>query len=288
MPLNGQTKVVGVFGWPVKHSLSPPMQQAAFDALGLNWAYLPFAVKPENLEAAARALPALGIVGVNCTIPHKEAIAAIVDEIDPEAKAIGAVNTVTVLEDGRLHGMNTDADGFLESLRVDGKFEPKGKIVSLLGTGGAGRAMAFALARAGVKKLNLINRTVEKAERLSKDLSEFGIECEVSVISRESDEAKTILGETELLVNSTSLGLKEGDPLPADPALLPEGAAVYDAVYTPLETPLLLAASKRDLRTIPGLGMLARQGARSFEHWTGQAPDVDLMIDTLKRALKYA
>ncbi len=288
MPLDGQTKVVGVFGWPVKHSLSPPMQQAAFDALGLNWVYIPFAVKPEDLETAIRSLPALGIVGVNCTIPHKEPLLGIIDEIEPEAKAIGAVNTVTVLENGRLHGMNTDADGFLESLRVDGGFEPRDKVVSLLGTGGAGRAMAFALARAGVVELNLINRTVEKAERLAEDLRAFGVQCEINVIGRGSDEEAKILGASELLVNSTSLGLKEGDPLPADPALLPEGAAVYDAVYTALETPLLLAAAARGLRTIPGLGMLARQGARSFERWTGQAPDVDLMIDTLKQALKYA
>ena len=288
MALTGATRVVGVFGWPVRHSLSPPMHQAAFDALGLDWVYVPFAVTPERLATAVRALPALGMAGTNLTIPHKEAALALVDEIDPEARAIGAVNTITVLEDGRLHGMNTDADGFLESLRMDGGFDPAGQSVALVGTGGAGRAMAFALARGGVSVLRLINRTVEKAERLKADLRAYGAPCSIEVVQRDSAEERDVLRRTDLLVNATSLGLRPGDALPADPALLPPAAAVYDAVYRPLETPLLLAAKARGLRTIPGLGMLARQGARSFERWTGRRPDVDLMIAVLKRELGYS
>jgi shikimate dehydrogenase len=287
MRLSGKTEVVGVFGWPVRHSLSPPMHQAAFEALGLDWVYVPFAVPPQYFAQAARALPALGLVGANCTIPHKEAAATLVDEIDPEARAIGAVNTLTVLDDGRLHGMNTDADGFLDSLRVEGGLTPQGKTVSLVGTGGAGRAMAFGLARGGAERLFLINRTLEKAQHLANDLGRFGATCPIEVVERGSKRESDVLGQSVLLVNSTSLGLRPGDALPADPGLLPDGAAVYDAVYTPLETPLLKAAATRGLATVPGLGMLARQGAFSFEHWTRQEPDVDLMISVLKRELGY-
>lgn len=285
MKLTGTTRVVGVFGWPVKHSLSPPMQQAAFDALGLDWVYLPFPVAPENLPAAIGALPALGIVGVNCTIPHKEAALRLADEVDPEARAIGAANTLTVLEGGRIHAMNTDADGFLESLRQDGGIEPAGKTASLLGTGGAGRAAAFALARAGVERLFLINRTVEKAQRLADDLRAFGVECPIEIAQPRTPAATRFLAETQLLVNMTSLGLKPDDPLPADPGALPAGAVVYDAVYTPLETPFLKAATVHNLIAIPGLGMLARQGARSFERWTGRKPDVGLMTAILQQEL---
>ena len=286
MGLSGATRIVGVFGWPVRHTLSPPMHQAAFDALGLDWVYVPFAVRPERLAQAVGALGALGLAGVNVTIPHKEAVVGLADEVEPEARAIGAVNTLTVLDDGRLHGMNTDADGFLESLRLDGGIEPRGLTAALVGTGGAGRALAFALARGGVERLAMINRTVEKAERLAADLRAYGARCAVEVVARGSAEERRTLAHSALLVNATSLGLRPGDPLPADPTPLPEAAAVFDTVYTPLETPLLKAAQARGLRTIPGLGMLARQGARSFERWTGQRPDVALMIGVLKRELE--
>lgn len=285
MPLSATTRLCGIMGWPVKHSLSPAMQQAAFDAMGLDWAYVAFPVPPEKIEQALRALPALGIAGVNCTIPHKEAAAAVVDEIEPAARAIGAVNTITVLEDGRLHGINTDAPGFIESLIFDGGVDPAGKTVALLGSGGAGRAMAFALAGAGVKRLMLINRTLSRAQALAGDLRTFGVACEVEALEAGSPEQAALLGECGLLVNSTSLGLREGDPLPADPAHLPAHAAVYDAVYVPQWTPLLKAAKQHGLHAIPGLGMLARQGALSFEVWTGRKPDVDLMLKVLREKL---
>jgi len=282
---SGATRIVGVTGWPVEHSLSPAMHQAVFYALKMDWVYAPFPVPPEKLEQALRALPALGIVGVNCTIPHKESAARIVDEIDPQARAIGAVNTVTVLPDGRLHGANTDATGFIDSLKLDGGFDPAGRIVVLLGTGGAGRAMAFALADAGVEKLALVNRTAERAHALARDLAASGSRVEISVAQPGTAEALRVVAETDLLVNSTSLGLKPGDPLPVDVSHLPGHATVYDAVYIPLMTPLLQAAQARGLKTIPGLGMLARQGARSFERWTGIKPDVGMMMQTLREQL---
>jgi len=284
MRISGNTRICGVFGWPVRHSLSPPMQQAAFDALNLDWAYLPFAVAPENLERALRALPALGMAGVNCTIPHKESTCAIVNQVDAQAAAIGAVNTVTVLEDGRLEGMNTDARGFVDSLRLDGGFEPADRTVVMIGTGGAGRAMAFGLADAGVSELILVNRTLERAERLAEDLHAYR-KINVRAVKRGAEEEVAALAQADLLVNASSLGLHDVDTLPADPAHLRSDAAVYDAVYTPQWTPLLQAAALRGLKTIPGLGMLARQGAIAFERWTGQKPDVQLMIDTLKREL---
>ncbi len=287
MKISGATRLVGVFGWPVRHSLSPPMHQAAFDALGLDWAYVPFPVAPENMPRAVRGIAALGLAGANVTIPHKEAAARLADVVDDEARAIGAVNTLTVLDDGRIHGMNTDADGFLESLRIDGGFEPQGKTAVLLGAGGAGRAMAFALCRAGVERLSIVNRTLEKARLLARDLLDFGAAMPVLAIERGGAAEREALSAAQLLANSTSIGLRAGDGLAADVSLLPAGSAVYDCVYTPLETPLLRAAAQRGLIAIPGLGMLARQGARSFERWTGQKPDVDLMIRVLKRELGH-
>lgn len=286
MKPTGETKVVGILGWPVRHSLSPVMQQAAYDALNLPWAYLPFAVPPERLEQALRALPALGIAGVNCTIPHKEQAAVIVDELDDDARAIGAVNTVSVLSDGRLRGSNTDAAGFIDSLKTDGNFQPEGKNVVMIGTGGAGRAMAFGLVSSGAAKLTLVNRTMQKAVALAEDLRRAETDLRIEVVEPDSDRSREIFHECDLLVNSTSLGLRDGDSLPMDVNLLSEHAVVYDAVYVPLKTALLTAAEARGLRVIPGLGMLARQGARSSEIWTGLKMNVDLMLDVLRTELE--
>jgi shikimate dehydrogenase len=266
--LSGRAKLAGVFGWPVAHSRSPRLHGYWLERHAVDGAYLPFAVRPENLALALKALPILGLRGVNLTLPHKEAALGLVDRAIEEAKRIGAVNTIVVDVDGRLEGRNTDGYGFLAHLKasVPGWRANSGPVV-LLGAGGAARAIAVALLDAGVPELRLVNRTPARAAELAKALG-----GNVAVVPWQ-DRARAQESAT-LLVNSTTLGMVGQPPLDLDISRLPRQAPVYDIVYAPLETPLLAAARARGHVCVDGIGMLLHQARPGFAAWFGIEPEV--------------
>ncbi len=272
--ISGTTRVLGVIGDPVAHTASPAMHNAALRALNLNYVYAAFRVAPPTLPQALAGMRAFGIVGLNVTVPHKQAVMAHLDEISTEAQSIGAVNTIAN-RDGRLVGYNTDAFGIVQSLKADGGLDPLPPKVALLGAGGAARAVLYALlARDEVEEVLLLNRTVEKAAALAADLDSKG-KVRVGSLA----ETRPI-GDAGLLINATALGMHPRDdvsPL-ADPSCLHEHMLVADIVYNPLETVLMRQATAAGASAINGLGMLAWQGARSFEIWTGVEPPVEAMI----------
>ena len=287
--IDGRTQLVGLVGWPVEHSLSPVMHNAAFDALGLNWRYVPLPVPPGQIEAAVYGLAALGFRGANVTVPHKQAVMSVAKAIGPSARALGAVNTLVFERhaDGTpgISGYNTDAKGFVGALRQGG-FEPKeeGDAV-VVGAGGAARAVVHGLLRSGSGNITVLNRTLERAQALvaplghrPKDLARLRALPLTPETLVESSRA------ARLLVNATTLGMwphVEGSVWP-DSAPIPAGMSVFDLVYNPLETRLLRQARASGARAIDGLGMLLRQGAIAFEMWTGEGPVSE--ISALMRA----
>ena len=284
MTVQGDTKVTGVFGYPVEHSLSPAMHNAAFAALHLKCIYVPFSVAPEHLAAALRGLPALGIVGVNLTIPHKEAALPHCDIITAEARDIGAVNTIHVV-DGKLLGDNTDGRGFYEPLREMG-VSVFGKNAVVIGAGGAARAVVFRLAREGAN-ITLVNRTAERAAKLAADVERAGYKP-ITVLPPDAPKELTrTIAAAELLVHTTKVGMNPyPDAMPPIPleAFHPD-LLVYDLIYRPAETRLLQAARERGCRTLNGAKMLVCQGAAAFERWTGQWPPTDVMEQAILEAL---
>jgi shikimate dehydrogenase len=269
MKITGKTRIAGIFGYPVEHTLSPAMHNSAFEALGLNCCYVPFSVHPDRLSSAMDAVRALNLLGVNVTVPHKEKVLPMLDEIDDEASFIGAVNTV-VNTDGRLKGYNTDGRGFMQSLS-ESRIEVKGRVVLILGAGGAARAIGYYLARKA-KALSIYGRTAEKAERLATDLKK--VSDNVSALRRISRPDKF-----QVIINATPLGLKNGDPLPIDTASLDNRQIVCDLIYR--NTRFLAEASGKGCITLNGLGMLLWQGVFAFELWTGRKPDVGIMRKAL-------
>ena len=283
--IDGHTKVVGVMGWPVEHTLSPAMHNAAFKATGLNWRYLPLPVHPDRLGQAVHGLRALGFAGCNVTVPHKQAVMGYLDEITAEAKAIGAVNTILVQADGRMTGHNTDADGFLRSL-VGRGLQPEGKRTVVIGAGGAARAVAYALASAGTP-ITILNRTLSRAEYLVADLASLFPSLSLRSLSLTPGTLRQEVTSADLLVNTTSLGMwphVDGSPWP-DEFPLPVSLTVFDLVYNPLETRLMRQARKAGARAIGGLEMLVYQGVAAWELWTGQKAPVEMMITAAKVAL---
>lgn len=272
MLLSGKARLAGVMGWPVSHSLSPRLHGHWLERHGIDGVYVPMPVRPEDVELAFRALPRLGFLGWNVTVPHKEAAFRLVDERDAAAERIGAVNTVLVVADGRTRGLNTDGLGFLRNLREQAPDWSGGDGPALLlGTGGAARAVATALIEAGVPSLRLANRNTERAHALAADLAPLGGEVEVVPWA----EREAALAGAALLVNCTSLGMTGEPPLEIQLDPLPDRAIVSDLVYVPLETPLLAAARKRGNRVVEGLGMLLHQAVPGFAHWGGTTPTVD-------------
>jgi shikimate dehydrogenase len=266
--ISGRAKKAGVMGWPVGHSKSPALHGYWLAAHNIDGAYVPMAVSPENLEKALKSLHVLGFSGVNLTVPHKESALRWVDDVTPEAKAIGAINTVFVLPDGRLRGHNTDSFGFIENLKhADVGFDAKKGPSVVLGAGGAARAVCVALRNAGAPLIYIVNRTAAKSETLAK---EFG----ACVKSIPWDGMADVLADAALLVNATSLGMDKQPSLTVDLSSLPKTAIVTDLVYAPLETELLLAAKKRGNPTVDGLGMLLYQAQAGFEGWFGIKPQV--------------
>ena len=254
-------------GWPVAHSLSPRLHGHWLARYGIDGAYVPFAVRPEDVAPALAALPKLGICGVNVTLPHKEAALAAVDRVEETARRAGAVNTIVIDNTGRSAGSNTDGFGFLENLRAGapGWSAAAGPAV-VLGAGGSARAICAALLDAGAPALRLVNRTRDRAEDLAAAL---GGPVEVGPWEARAD----LLDDAALLVNATQLGMDGQPPLDISLARLPREAVVTDAVYAPLETPLLAAAAAQGCRTVDGLGMLIHQARPGFAAWFGRDPD---------------
>jgi len=280
MKITGRTAVYGIIGYPVKHSLSPLMQTSAFQELGLDAVYVPFEVPPENLEDAVKGLRALSVRGFNVTVPHKEKVAQLVDYLTEDAEILGAVNTVKN-EGGELTGYNTDAEGFLRSLIEEG-VKLEGKRALMFGAGGAARAVGYALLKRGVKFLNIVNRSFSKAKKVAEILGRRG---NVLVYPLKEGTVEALLKDTDIIVNTTSVGMKEGDPQLFDYSKIPSGITVVDIIYNPPQTPLLKAAKEKGCKTINGLGMLVHQGAVAFEIWTGKKAPVEKMKKVLEEEL---
>jgi shikimate dehydrogenase len=265
---SGKTRLAGIIGWPVSHSRSPRLHGFWLNSYGIDGAYLPLAVRPEQVRDAIRALPLLGFAGANVTLPHKEAALSAVDRVTAQARRIGAVNTIIAAADGTLDGSNSDGFGFLENLRQSApQWQPGQGAAVLLGAGGAARAVAAALVDAGVPELRLLNRTAARAEQLARDIGG-------PIKPYAWDQSGAALNDAVLLVNGTTLGMKGQPPLDIDLQALPPTAVVYDIVYVPLETPLLAAARARGLATVDGLGMLLHQARPGFSAWFGVEPAV--------------
>ncbi len=273
MILTGAARLAGVMGWPVAHSRSPRIHGYWLEEKKIDGAYLPLAVRPEALGAALAALPALGFRGCNLTAPHKEAALARMDSLSETARRIGAVNTVTVADDGALHGDNTDGFGFISHLRQEAPGWEPALPVTVLGAGGAARAVVDALSAAGVAEIRLLNRSGERAASLAEEAGD-------TVRSLSWEQREEALDGCRLLVNTTTLG-QVGKPA-LDLALdrLPADAVVYDLVYAPLETDLLKAARARGHVAVDGLGMLIHQARPGFAAWFGAEADVTAALRT--------
>lgn len=275
--ITGRTRLCGILGYPLDHSLSPPMHNAAFAALGLDWAYVPWRVAPDRLGEALRGLRALAnFAGANVTVPHKEAILPHLDGLTAEARAVGAVNTI-VREAERLTGHTTDGAGLLADLAEALAFRPREARIVIVGAGGAARSAAFALAAAGARCLAILNRSDDRARALAADVGRATSAVEAVAYPLRRFPADQILGSADLVLNATSVGLHAGDPSPLDLAPCRPSTAVYDLVYNPSETGFLREARARGLRAANGLGMLVHQGAAAFALWTGRPAPMGVM-----------
>jgi shikimate dehydrogenase len=268
--ISGKAKLAGILGWPIGHSRSPRLHNYWLAEHKIDGAYLPFPVKPEHLGDVLRALPKLGIGGVNLTIPHKEAALGHLDHVEPEARLIGAVNTVIVGTGGLLFGSNTDVEGFRASVLASGAQLATDRPAIVLGSGGAARAVVAALAALGFPAIRIVNRTAARAALMIDSLKPLG----PALTSVAWDDRAATLAGAGFLVNTTSLGMTGEPALDLDLSALPSDAAVADIVYAPLETPLLAAARARKLAAIDGLGMLLYQARPGFKAWFGVEPQV--------------
>jgi len=282
MEVSGKTKVVGLLGLPVSHSLSAPMHNAAFEAAGLDYIYACFPVEPEHLTDAVNGLRALNFAGANVTIPYKSSVLPLVDEVSEEAKKIGAVNTI-VNKGGRLVAYNTDIYGFLRSLEERGA-QVAGACVVIAGAGGVARAMAFGAALKGASKIVLTDVISGKADALANDVRLAISGVSIEMVEGDSVRYKNALSQATIIANATPLGMRESDPCPLSMEqmrAIPRGAFIFDAVYSKGETPLQRSAREMNLTYIGGLDMLLYQGVRAFELWTGIKPDEAVMRNAL-------
>lgn len=264
--ISGRARLAGVIGWPVAQSLSPRLHGYWLRHYGIDGAYVPLAVRPEDFASVLKALPRMGFVGVNVTLPHKESALGAVDDVDATAHEIGAVNTIDVTAEGRLAGRNTDAFGFIENLKRGApEWEASLGPAVVLGAGGAARAVCHALADAGVAEIRIANRTLARAQAIAGAVG-------ANVVPW--DERSAALDGAAVVVNATNLGMEGNSPLELDLAALPARAVVNDIVYNPLETGVLKAAAARGNPVVDGLGMLLHQARPGFAAWFGTEPEV--------------
>ncbi len=281
--ISGRTRICGIIGDPIEHTMSPVMHNAAFKNKGVDYVYLAFRVKKEELGKAIEGMRALNISGLNITIPHKVAVMPFLDELDHLADKIGAINTV-VNDNGVLKGYNTDATGFLQALRERG-IEPKGKSVVILGASGASRAISFILAERG-SSLVILNRTWDKAKVCADRISET-FQREVTALKLDRENLAAALNKADILVNATSVGMSPNiDETPVTSDLLKPSLVVFDIVYNPIKTRLQREAETVGATIISGLDMLVWQGALAFEKWTGLKAPVELMREKVIKVLQ--
>ncbi len=279
MTISARAHVAGVMGWPIGHSLSPRLHGFWLREYGIDGAYIPMLVNPDDAASVIRALPKMGFAGTNVTIPHKEVALATVDEADERARAIGSVNTIVCRPDGSLWGTSTDGFGFMESLKVH---QPDWNAFDgpavVLGAGGSSRAVCAALIEAGSREVRLVNRTTHRAEAVADALG--SVVCALPW----SDRDRALL-DAAILVNTTSQGMIGNPPLEISLDHLPPEAIVTDIVYTPLMTPLLKAAAARGNPVVDGLEMLLHQARPGFAHWFGKEP---VVTEELRRYVRQA
>jgi shikimate dehydrogenase len=274
------TKLVILLGNPLGHSISPPMHNRVFEKLDINYCYMPVEVSAENLEKVFSGLSRMNVAGFNVTIPHKVGIIKHLDELDPLAATIGAVNTITVIN-GRTKGYNTDGAGLVRSLEEEANISVKEKQVYIIGCGGAARAIAMTLAFHGVQKIFLKNRTMAKAQELADKINTKIRPC-TTVVGASLKDQEEAIAASHVLINATNLGMHpDEDVLPIDEALIMPHLIVVDIVYNPLMTRLLRTAKDKGCSIVPGLGMLIYQGAAAFKLFTGLEPLVDEMSDVV-------
>ena len=269
--------MVGLIGWPVSHSLSPAMHNAAFAEIDVDWAYVPLPVQPNNVLQALKGLAALGFVGANVTVPHKQAVMRHMDDLSDASQITGAVNTIHIKE-GKFYGLNTDAVGFLNAMKEAG-FAPKGMRVAVLGAGGAARAVVYALARSEADSIIVLNRTARRAAFLVDDLAEAFPESHLGFEALTPEALAALTDDVDMVVNTTSVGMyphSDTCPWPHNVAIS-KNTIFYDLVYNPLETVFLSQARLAGVETIDGLGMLVHQGAYAFETWIGHSAPLGAM-----------
>ena len=280
MNIKGSTNIVGLIGHPVEHSFSPPMHNAAFEKLGMDYAYVAFDVEPQNLKSAIDGAKSLGIMGLNVTIPHKIEVMQYLDEIDEVAGLIGAVNTIDFKD---MKGYNTDGIGAVRAIEEVTSIKDKNVVIA--GAGGASRAISFYIAKYGASRLTILNRNVEKAQKLASDVSNSGLIDDVEADS--ISEIASLLDDADILINTTPVGMHPNvndEPI-ASASDMHEGLVVFDAVYNPNETGLLKEAVKAGAEPVFGIKMLLYQGAESFRIWTGADAPVDAMEDALRKTI---
>ena len=280
--ISGKTSIYGIFGHPVEHTFSPGMHNAAFVRIGLDGCYVPFAVRPDELAKAMKAIIPLGLCGLNITVPHKEKVIPFLDGLTNDARLFGAVNTIEV-KDRKLIGHNTDGKGFLRSLREETGFRPKGKTFLMVGSGGAARAVCFNLAFSGAGGILLYDIDHGKAEKLGRDIRS-ATATRITVL--DASGLRTLAQNADCIINATPLGLKKSDPLPLSRDLIRKGQMVCDLVYNPPDTRLLRTAQTRGAKTLSGIGMLLYQGVVAFEIWTGKKAPVSVMKKALARQMQ--
>ena len=284
MEIKGTTKITGVFGYPVKHSLSPVFQNSAFEYLGLDYVYIPFEVKPEDLKIATKSIKIFNMVGVNVTIPHKKEIIKYIDQLDEASEILEVVNTILNIE-GKLKGYTTDGDGFLKSLKEEGNFDPKNKNIFILGAGGTSYAICGALIKGKVNYIFISNRTYENALKLKKHLNKRLNFKNVEIIPFEKRNEISIWKNIDILINTTSVGMKKNDPLLIERENIEKVKFVYDIVYN-RKTELLKVAEEFKIQHLDGLSMLIYQGAISFEIWTRKKAPIEIMKKSLYDKIK--
>jgi len=282
--IKGTTKITGVFGYPISHSLSPIFQNTAFEYLGLDYVYIPLEVKPKDLKKAVDSIRIFNWVGVNVTIPHKKEIVKYIDKLDESAEILGVVNTIHNIN-GKLKGYTTDGDGFIRSLKEDGKFNPEGKTVLIIGAGGSSYAISGALIKEKVNFIYITNRTYENAKKLKEHIVQKLNFKNIEIIDFEKRNEYKIWNNVDLLVNTTSVGMKENDPLLIKKENIEKVKFVYDIVYN-RKTELLKEAEKLKIPYLDGLSMLVYQGAISFEIWTGKKAPTEIMKKSLYKKFK--
>jgi len=283
--INTKTKLIGLLGYPLGHSLSPVMQNSTFEYCSMNRMYMPIEVIHEDLETVVKGISKMNFEGFNVTIPHKIEIMKYLDEIDEYAKCIGAVNTVKI-KDGRLKGYNTDGIGFLKTFEESTGTKIEGKNLLILGSGGASRAISMTLALNNAKNIYICNRTHESAKSLANDLRKHtNVSC--SAVPFVYEEIEKAIKETDVLINTTSIGMSPNiDESPLDKNLLKQWLTVCDIVYNPRRTKLLNDAASAGCKTVEGLAMLVYQGAEAFGIWTDVKAPYDFMFEVVDKYSK--